>query len=126
MKKINIIYWISTVLLILLMGAGGVVDAIAGPDAVKMVHTQLGYPVYFVSFIGVAKVLGCIALLIPGFPKIKEWAYAGFTFDLIGAAYSALALGTPVVQVLPFLLFFAIVAVSYIYHHKRLEAKQSV
>jgi uncharacterized membrane protein YphA (DoxX/SURF4 family) len=126
MKKINIIYWISTILICLVMGAGGVMDAMATPEAVKMVHDQLGYPVYFVPFIGVAKVLGTIAILAPGFPKLKEWAYAGFTFDLIGATYSGMAIGATVVQSLPMLAFFALLAVSYIYHHKRLAAKQAV
>ena len=126
MKKINIIYWISTVLICLVMGGGGIVDAMAIPEAVKMVHDQLGYPVYFVSFIGVAKVLGSIVLLIPGFPKLKEWAYAGFTFDLIGATYSSLATGATVVQAAPMLIFFALLAVSYIYYHKRLAAKAAV
>jgi uncharacterized membrane protein YphA (DoxX/SURF4 family) len=126
MKKINIIYWISTALICLVMGAGGVMDAIANPEAVKMVHDQLGYPVYFVSFIGVAKILGTIAILVPGFPKLKEWAYAGFTFDLIGATYSGMAIGAAVVQSLPMLAFFALLAVSYIYHHKRLAARQAI
>ena len=126
MKKTNIICWISTVLICLVMGGGGVVDAMATPEAVKMVHDQLGYPVYFVSFIGVAKVLGSIVLLIPGFPKLKEWAYAGFTFDLIGATYSSLATGATVVQAAPMLIFFALLAVSYIYYHKRLAAKAAV
>ena len=59
------------------------------PDAVAFI-TQLGYPVYFIPFIGVAKVLGSIAIVVPRFPKLKEWAYAGLTFDLIGAVYSNL------------------------------------
>ncbi|GAB3915207.1 DoxX family protein [Mucilaginibacter boryungensis] len=126
MKKTNIICWISTVLICLVMGGGGIVDAMATPEAVKMVHDQLGYPVYFVSFIGVAKVLGSIVLLIPGFPKLKEWAYAGFTFDLIGATYSSLATGATVTQAAPMLIFFALLAVSYIYYHKRLAAKAAV
>ena len=126
MKKINIIYWISTVLICLVMGGGGVVDAMATPEAVKMVHDQLGYPVYFVSFIGVAKVLGSITLLVPGFPKLKEWAYAGFTFDLVGATYSSLAVGATVIQAAPMLIFFAILAVSYIYYHKKLAVKAAV
>lgn len=123
MKKINIIYWISTALLCLVMGGGGIIDAMATPDAVKMLHDQLGYPVYFASFIGVAKILGVITLLAPGLPKLKEWAYAGFTFDLIGATYSSVAIGATAVQAAPMVLFFAILAVSYIYYHKRLAVK---
>jgi uncharacterized membrane protein len=84
----------------------------------------LHYPDYFAPFIGVAKILGSIALLVPGNRKLKEWAYAGFTFDLIGATYSALAIGESVGKVAPMLIFFAVLAGSYIYHHKRLAAKQ--
>lgn len=125
MKAINITYWISTILICLVMGGGGVIDAMATPDAVKMVHDGLGYPVYFVTFIGVAKILGTIAILVPGFPKLKEWAYAGFVFDLIGATYSGMAMGASAVQQLPMLLFFALLAVSYICHRKRLAVKQA-
>jgi hypothetical protein len=83
----------------------------------------LGYPIYFVPFIGVAKVLGVIAILIPGYPRIKEWAYAGLTFDLIGATYSILCVppqpgGSPYFMIIPLLL----AALSYTYYHKKLKA----
>lgn len=123
MKKINIIYWISTALLLILMVMGGVQDAIKNPEAVKMVHDGLHYPLYFLVFIGVAKILGAVAILTPGLPKLKEWAYAGFTFDLIGAAWSAKQVGTSLPQLLIFAIFLAILAVYYICHRKRLEAK---
>jgi uncharacterized membrane protein YphA (DoxX/SURF4 family) len=57
-------------------------------ESIDFMNKGLGYPVYFIPFTGVAKVLGIIAILIPGFPRIKEWAYAGLFFDLIGAIYS--------------------------------------
>lgn len=123
MKKINVIYWISTVLLCLVMGGGAIPSVLNQPQSVAMLN-QLHYPVYFGLLIGIAKILGSIAILVPGFPKLKEWAYAGFTFDLIGATWSAIAIGTPLTQVAPMLIFFALLAVSYIYHHKRLDAKQ--
>jgi uncharacterized membrane protein YphA (DoxX/SURF4 family) len=130
MKKINIIYWISTVLLCIVMGGSGVVDVINGPDAKKFMEEGLHYPSYFTVFIGVAKILGSIAILVPGFNKLKEWVYAGFTFDLIGAAWSGIAvstlpMGTTLAQISPMLLFFALLVVSYIYHQKRLAAKQT-
>jgi hypothetical protein len=56
-----------------------------------LIHDQLGYPTYFVPYIGFVKLLGCIALLIPGLNKIKEWAYAGLFFDLISSIYSGIA-----------------------------------
>ena len=92
------------------------------PEAVKFMHDGLGYPVYFIQFLGVAKVLGVIALLVPGFPRLREWAYAGFVFDLVGALYSVLSNKHEVADWVPFILFFALIAGSYILYHKRLKA----
>lgn len=125
MKKINIIYWISTALLCLVMGGGGIYDFMNPPEVRAQIVTALHYPEYFPPFIGALKVLGTIAILIPGFPKIKEWVYAGFTFDLIGATYSAIAVGSAIKDVAPMAIFFLLLIVSYIYHHKRLKAKQA-
>ena len=123
-KKINIIYWIFTGLLLAAMGLGAIPDLLSMPDALA-VFKQLGYPAYLSPFMGAVKLLGVIAILIPGFPRIKEWVYAGFVFDLTGATYSSLAIGTPVLQVLPMLIGYALIIGSYIYHHKRLKAKQA-
>lgn len=81
---------------------------------------QLGYPLYMLPFIGVAKLLGIIALLVPGFPRIKEWAYAGMFFDLTGAVYSGLITGGFHPQMLFMLVPFVLGGLSYVYHHKRL------
>ncbi len=70
-------------------------DLMVTPQAVDIVSTQLGYPEYFIRFIGIAKLLGAIAILIPGYSRLKEWAYAGLFFDLIGATYSSIAIGYP-------------------------------
>ncbi len=118
MKKINILYWISTGLIALLMLFSAVQSIINGPDAVKFI-TGLQYPAYFNPYLGVWKVLGVIALLVPGFPKIREWAYAGFTIDLISAIYSFIAVKTPASQWAPLLIFLVILAVSYYYNQKR-------
>lgn len=122
MKKINIIYWISTILLALLMLSSAIPSIINGPDSIKIMTTHLGYPLYFTPFLGVAKLLGVIALFVPGFPKIREWAYAGFTFDLIGALYSFIALHDSAKDLMLFPVFFIILIVSYIYWHKKLNA----
>jgi hypothetical protein len=66
-------------------------DILFSREAVEMVKNQLGYPSYFLSFIEVAKLLGAITILIPGIPRLKEWAYAGFAYDLIAAIYSSIA-----------------------------------
>ncbi len=117
MKKTNIFYWISTGLFSLLMLGSAIPDVISSPMAIQGMHDELGYAIYFVPFIGVAKILGVLAILIPGFARIKEWAYAGLTFDLIGAAYSIIAIGKPdwMVMILPLFLAFT----SYYFYHKR-------
>jgi hypothetical protein len=126
MKKINIIYWISTALLLLVMGGGGVAALLSDPKAPQMANNPFHYPVYFMLFISAAKVLGSITLLVPGLPKLKEWVYAGFTFDLIGATYSMIAINMPTANIAIMPVFFLILAVSYIYHRKRLTAKTVV
>ncbi|MBP9222195.1 MAG: DoxX family protein, partial [Chitinophagales bacterium] len=88
MKRTKILYWVFTGLFGAFMLFSAIPDLLTVPDAVKMVHDDLGYPVYIIPFLGLAKILGVIAIIIPGFPRIKEWAYAGLAYDLIGATYS--------------------------------------
>ncbi|MEJ7587755.1 MAG: DoxX family protein [Ferruginibacter sp.] len=125
MKKTKIIYWIFTSLFAILMAMSAIPDILSSPIAVKGMHEDLGYPLYFIPFIGVAKVLGVITILIPGYPRIKEWAYAGLVFDLLGATYSIIASGQPagswIFMALPLLL----AAGSYIFYHKKLKGIQS-
>jgi hypothetical protein len=90
-KTLNTLYWIFTILFILLMLFASIGGIKPTPDTIKIMHDGLGYPVYFITFISIAKVLGCIALLVPGLVRIKEWAYAGLFFDLAGAIYSGIA-----------------------------------
>src|SRR5476651_1341533 len=96
MKKntINIIYWIATGLILALMLWSAIGSFMNNPEAAKMM-APLGYKPYVFHFLAVAKILGIIAILVPGFPRLKEWAYAGFTFDLIGATYSTYAVNEP-------------------------------
>lgn len=117
MKKIKTTYWIVTILFAGFMAFTAVPDILMVPDAVTFMH-QLGYPDYFIPFIGVMKVLGCIAILIPGFPRIKEWAYAGLAFDLLGAIYSIIATGGIAVSELFLLLPISFLILSYSLHHK--------
>jgi len=121
MKKTRIIYWVFTGLFSALMLFASIPDVLVVPDAVAFIN-HLGYPNYFTPFIGVAKLLGIIAILIPGFPRIKEWAYAGLFFDLIGALYSQIAVGDPsggwVFTLIPMILGI----LSYVFYHKKLKA----
>ena len=122
MKKITITYWIITGLFAGFMIFSAVPDIMSTPEAVAIVTTHLGYPTYFIPFIGVAKLLGAIAILIPGFPRVKEWAYAGIAFDLIAATYSSIALGDPASGWSFMFLPLAFLVASYIFYHKRMAA----
>ena len=121
MKKTKIIYWIFTGLVVALLGVGSVFDAIAAPEAVAYV-VRLGYPAYLVPFLGVAKLLGIMAILIPGYPRVKEWAYAGLMIDLIGALYSHIARGDAPGNWLPVFVPILLVAGSYRYYHQLQKA----
>ena len=90
-KTTNIIYWVSTIIFAALMIFSAVGGLQPSPQAIQILHDGLGYPLYFIQFISYAKLLGSIAILIPGLNRIKEWAYAGLFFDLAGAVYSGIA-----------------------------------
>jgi hypothetical protein len=90
-KANGIAYWTSTILIAFFIGSGGVAQVaqfLGNPHGVVPV---LGYPMYFFAILGFWKVLGAIAILVPRFPRLKEWAYAGIFFDLTGAAASVVA-----------------------------------
>lgn len=125
MKKTAIFYWIFTGLLSAIMVFGSIPDIMSVPDAVELFQ-HLGYPAYLLPFIGTAKLLGVIALLTPGFPRLKEWAYAGFVIDLSGAMYSSISVGDPASGWIFFIIGFILIAGSYVFHHKRVRsARQS-
>ena len=88
-KRNKIIYWIATVWLSLGMVSTGIVQILKVPEEVEM-FTRLGYPSYLLTMLGVWKLLGTVAVLIPKYPLIKEWAYAGFFFAMSGALLSHL------------------------------------
>jgi uncharacterized membrane protein len=91
-KSHKIIYWIATASLAIGMLQSGIFAVLKTDQWVKLV-TALGYPVYFLYILGVWKILGVIAILVPGFKLLKEWAYAGFFFAMTGALVSHLAVG---------------------------------
>lgn len=90
-KTKNIVYWTTTILIAFFIGGGGVAQMVflRGNAATLL----LGYPLYFFRILGFWKILGAIAILMPRFPRLKEWAYAGIFFDLTGAAASNAAVG---------------------------------
>lgn len=88
-KRNKLIYWIATIWLALGMLSTGIVQLIKMKEEVDMM-TRLGYPIYFLTLIGSWKIAGVIAILIPKFPLLKEWTYAGFFFAMSGAVFSHL------------------------------------
>lgn len=91
-KRNKIIYWIATLWLALGMTVTGIVQLLKMKDEAEMI-TRLGYPLYFLTLLAVWKLLGVIAILIPKFSLLKEWAYAGFFFAMTGAVFSHFAIG---------------------------------
>lgn len=120
MKKTNTWYWIITGIFCAFMLFSSIPDIMMAPDAVTFMN-HLGYPNYFIPFIGVMKVLGIIVILVPGYPRIKEWAYAGLAFDLIGAAYSVVAVEGFQASVSFMVLPVGFLIMSYSLYHKRLS-----
>lgn len=113
-KTVNIIYWIATGWLALGMLSGGIVQLLKIKEEQDM-FTHLGYPAYFLTILGIWKILGVIAILIPKFPLLKEWAYAGFFFVMSGAIFSHIAKGDPITTILPPFLLLALTMVSWYY-----------
>jgi hypothetical protein len=126
MKKTNILYWTFTGIFGAFMLFSAIPDIIVVPEAVEMVSNQLGYPKYIIPFLGVAKTLGVIAILIPGFPRLKEWAYAGLFFDLLGATYSAIMVSGFDPAMLFMVVIFGLLFLSYAFYHKRREQKEGI
>jgi hypothetical protein len=118
-KRNRIIYWIATIWLALGMLATGTLQlfkvnaegAVAPPGVYGITH--LGYPIYFLTILGVWKILGVVAVLIPKFPLLKEWAYAGFFFAMSGALFSHIAVGDPMSEMFPSLLLLTLTGVSW-------------
>jgi uncharacterized membrane protein YphA (DoxX/SURF4 family) len=118
-KSHKIIYWIATLWLGLGMSASGILqlfkveaEGSVSPPGVYGI-ALLGYPVYFLTLLGIWKILGVIALLIPKYPLLKEWAYAGFFFVVTGAIFSHIAVGDPMVEVFPSALLLILTVVSW-------------
>lgn len=114
MKKDKIIYWLSTGLISAAMLMSSVMYLTKNPELMNN-FKQLGYPSFFIPILGTAKLLGAIALVNPWFSKLKEWAYAGFTFTFIGAIWTHVATGTPFI---PVIVLLVILGVSYFFNLK--------
>ena len=111
-KRDKIIYWISTIWLALGMLSTGIVQLIQMKEEVDMMK-HLGYPIYILTILGIWKMLGVVTLLIPKFPLLKEWAYAGFFFTMSGAIFSHFAIGDDVKEFFGPLLLLVLTFVSW-------------
>ena len=111
-SKTTLLYWIPTILIALNWTFGGASSLLKAPTSVEVFH-RLGYPDYFATMLGTAQLLGVLAVLAPVPRILREWAYAGFTFDASAAIISLLAVGSPISHVLPAAISLPLVLTSY-------------
>jgi hypothetical protein len=106
----TIVYWAATVWLTLELAIGGLIDLVRGRSLViigtpvDQIVSDLGYPVYVLLFLGVWKILGAAAIIAPGLPRLKEWAYAGTFFQITAAAASHALVGDPINLIYPIIV----------------------
>jgi hypothetical protein len=122
MKKITIFYWICTGLIVVALGIGSVLELISASSAAQI--TSLGYPAYLVPFLSIARLLAIAVFLFPvyKYPILREWAYAGITFDLLGAFYSQIAAGGPLTNLIGIIIPLLLLIASYLLYHKKTAA----
>jgi hypothetical protein len=118
MNKTKTLYWIFTALFSAAMIFTAVPDVMLSADAVTFMKDHLGFPNYFTFFIGIAKILGSIVILIPGLKTLKEWAYAGLVFDLAGAIYAVISVDGLQPQMLIMLIWVVLFVLSYVFYRK--------
>ena len=124
-SRINAVYWVVTSLMAALMLMASIPDVLSLPQAGE-VFGHLGYPGYLLPFLGTAKILGVMAVLIPGFDRLKEWAYAGLVFDITGALYSHLSVGDPVTVWGFAVIALVLVGGSYVFGRVRTQGRSVV
>ena len=112
MKPTVIGYWVVTALLVLVFVSGGVMDLRQSPEVLEGMKA-LGYPAYFATLLGLWKFVGVFVLVVFGFARVKEWAYAGMFFDLTGAAISHAAVGDPLPKVVVPLVLTGVLVASW-------------
>jgi DoxX-like family len=113
MKKRKALYWVLTALFLLPMAGSGLPELIVGgPASTAATMAHLGYPLYLMRILGLAKILGAVAIVTNRSRALAEWAYAGYVFDLIGALASHLIVGDGAVAAAP-LVMLALVLGSY-------------
>ncbi|RZK19853.1 MAG: DoxX family protein [Pedobacter sp.] len=124
MKSIKTWYWVATIIFALFMlmdGYGGITQQEAGKEVFK----HLGYPMYLLQLCGVAKIFGAIAILQNTFKTIKEWAYAGFSINFLGALASRVMVGDEIILLIPPVVALAIMFIPYLLWKKYDTVKKS-
>lgn len=111
MKRRKIIYWTASALVAIILGVSGVLSALHAAPMMTALH-HLGYPSYFINILAVGKIIGLVVFLAPKMPKLKEWAYCGFTITILSACYSHLSSGDGWLAAEPLATFVALV-ISY-------------
>jgi uncharacterized membrane protein YphA (DoxX/SURF4 family) len=112
-KRLRLVYWIVTALFLSIQGWAATQCLTEAPRVARVI-LDLGYPTYFIKILGIAKLLGIAAILTGVFPTLKEWAYAGFTFEVCGAFASHLSAGDSLKNALVPAVFFVVQLTSYI------------
>ncbi|MFL5765918.1 MAG: DoxX family protein [Bacteroidia bacterium] len=111
-KTRKIIYWIFTAWMSLGMISSAIVQLMRAPEEVDKI-TSIQFPLYILTLLAVLKIIGIVVVLIPKFPLLKEWAYAGFFFTMLGAVYAHLAVAEPIKKMLPALLLLVLTMISW-------------
>ena len=111
MKRNNIVYWTASAFVTLVLGISGILAALHATPTMKALG-HLGYPPYFTNILAVGKIIGLIVFLGPGMPRLKEWAYAGFSITILTACYSHYSSGDGLLALEPLLTFGALM-ISY-------------
>ena len=111
-KRQIISYWIVTIIVALESLAGGIADILQVPDYMSVLK-QLGYPPYFAVILGTGKVLAAFAILIPRFPVLKEWAYAGLVLQFTGAMLSQIFVGNSATMLIAPFIFLCLIIASW-------------
>lgn len=117
-KKLSVLYWVFTVFLSIIMGTAGIILLFRLDGSLKVIH-HLGYPVYFATLLGLTRLGGVAAVLLPVPKGVREWAYAGLTFDLLVTIFSILASGLRVASIIQPVIVLIVVLGSYVCWRKR-------
>lgn len=118
-KKLSVLYWVLTAFVAIVMGVAGVLCLFHLDGALKAIHEHLGYPVYFATILGLGRLLGTAAIVLPVPQGLRDWAYAGFSFDLTVTIVSILLGGIQALAIVQPLIVLVAVLGSYVCWRRR-------